>query len=85
MKSLSSHSAGDCAQCRGAGYYTYDHNHSKPCEACCDHAGEWWPLTEHHAHGVGYEACRKGCGAVRKIGSTELKDTGWVAVWSGSR
>ena len=53
--------AAPCPKCDGTGWYSYDHNHSKPCEVCCKHDQGWWPLTE--AHGKpGHWACLAGCG-----------------------
>jgi hypothetical protein len=53
-----------CPKCGGAGWYMYDHNHSKPCEACCAHDRGWWLLTKHHAN-AGMWCCKAGCGEVR--------------------
>ena len=53
-----------CEKCGGTGSYMYDHNHGKPCEACCTHPGGWWVLSE--AYGASderYAACKSpGCG-----------------------
>lgn len=58
-----------CKKCNDTGWYQYDHNHAKVCEACCKHDRGWWQLGEHHA---GYKAgednlcCDAGCGTLRR-------------------
>lgn len=53
-----------CPKCGGTRWYSYDHNHSKPCEVCCPHSDGWWQLTEAHGH-PGKFACKTGCGEIR--------------------
>ena len=58
-----------CPKCAGTGSYMYDHNHSKPCELCCDHGEGWWQLTEGYGgyrEGADNGCCRKGCGQLRR-------------------
>ena len=58
-----------CKKCNDTGWYNYDHNHSKVCEACCTHSEGWWELTEHYA---GYikdannNCCKAGCGTMQR-------------------
>ena len=52
-----------CVKCNGTGWYSYDHNHSKPCEVCCLHDQGVWLLTEHY-HNAGMWCCKAGCGEV---------------------
>lgn len=71
-----------CPKCNGTGWYSYDHNHGKPCEECCEHLGGWWPLGEGHRYGEGFEACKSpGCGAVRRIGTPAIIDSGAFPVF----
>ena len=51
-----------CIKCNGNGWYAYDHNHSKPCEICCQHSEGWWELKEHYGTNNGKYACKSGCG-----------------------
>jgi len=57
-----------CKKCNGTGWYSYNENHSKPCEVCCPH-DEWWELTKDY---MGYEegkdnfCCKAGCGTMRR-------------------
>lgn len=58
-----------CHKCQGTGSYAYDHNHSKMCEYCCEHAEGWWELTEHYAHyeeGKNNNCCKAGCGQMER-------------------
>lgn len=70
----------NCPKCTGTGWYSYDHNHGKPCEVCCTHPEGWWKLTEHHgASDEKYAACyRPGCG------TTITKDE-WDALPEGQQ
>lgn len=54
-----------CPKCNDTGWYAYDHNHSKVCEACCPHDKGWWELQEHYGKNNGKLCCRRGCGATR--------------------
>lgn len=51
-----------CGKCGGAGWYRYDHNHSKLCEQCCPHAEGVWQLSEHYLALNGRWCCLQGCG-----------------------
>ena len=54
-----------CPKCAGTGWYHYSHNHSKPCEVCCQHDKGYWQLHEHYGDKNGKWACLAGCGNVR--------------------
>lgn len=57
----------DCPKCHGKGYYSYDHNHAKPCELCCEHLGGWYKLDKkYYDRDGGKHACSDGCGAIRE-------------------
>jgi hypothetical protein len=58
-----------CQKCNGTGWYPYDENHHKACEACCDHAKGWWLLTEGFAgyiDGDDNRCCKAGCGTLAR-------------------
>jgi hypothetical protein len=67
-----------CTTCNGAGWYKYDHNHSKPCEDCCPHDNGWWDLSEKY-HGSKFikggdnGCCLAGCGTMRRDLKVEMK------------
>lgn len=52
-----------CTKCGGSGVYSYDENHSKPCEECCQHDEGRWLLTKEYAH-EGKWCCKRGCGHI---------------------
>lgn len=54
-----------CVKCGDTGWYAYDHNHSKICDACCTHNQGVWLLT-HHYRDAGEWCCRAGCGETWK-------------------
>jgi hypothetical protein len=58
-----------CAVCSDTGWYKYDHNHSKKCDACCKHNSGGWLLTDVTAgYKPGFDtyACADGCGTIVK-------------------
>ena len=56
-----------CWRCGGRGWYSYDENHGTICEVCCPHDQGWFPCAEGQGNGLGWEACRKGCGEQRQM------------------
>lgn len=54
--------SGRCEKCGGTGWYSYDHNHSKPCEVCCPHSEGVWMLSYHYGNNTGRWCCSQGCG-----------------------
>jgi len=62
----------NCPKCRGNGSYSYNENHDKLCELCCDHDGGWWELKEHYGINNGKMCCLKGCGFVRDKDSIDV-------------
>lgn len=61
----------DCLKCNNTGWYSYDKNHSKPCEDCCQHSLGSWQLKEYNSQ-PGMWCCLAGCGYVQ--------DEEWVGV-----
>jgi hypothetical protein len=58
-----------CKVCKDTGWYAYDENHSKVCDACCKHDQGWWELTEGYMgykKGMDNACCRAGCGTMRR-------------------
>jgi hypothetical protein len=51
-----------CRKCGGAGWYSYDHNHSKPCDECCLHNQGVWLLLEYYGAKNWHWCCKAGCG-----------------------
>lgn len=50
-----------CKKCKDTGWYHYDHNHAKICEACCLHDKGSWLLPLGYSN-AGSWCCLKGCG-----------------------
>jgi len=64
----------ECKRCRGKGWYSYDSNHGKPCEGCCDHSDGFFLLSEGFAK-AGQYACKKGCGKTQEeIAADDLSE-----------
>lgn len=55
-----------CQKCYGTKWYSYDENHSKPCEVCCPHDKGWWLLEEHYGEDNGKLCCTAGCGMTKE-------------------
>ena len=64
-----------CPKCGGKGWYSYDDNHGRPCEACCPHDQGWWELSENHAGYIagGDNQCCRGCGQLHRELNQEEK------------
>lgn len=59
-----------CKVCQDRKYIQYDHNHCRPCDACCPHDQGWWELHP-DSHASSYiegrdNLCCKGCGALHR-------------------
>jgi len=58
-----------CKKCNDTGWFQYDHNHSRVCDACCKHEEGWWELTEGFSgfvEGADNRCCKAGCGTMRR-------------------
>ena len=66
----------NCKKCKDTGWYAYDENHSKVCEACCKHDQGYWLLKEHYGESNDKFCCKAGCGDIKDAvpeGSFEFK------------
>ena len=58
-----------CQKCKGTGWFQYDYNHSRVCDACCRHNQGWWELTDgYHGYELGKDnnCCKAGCETMRR-------------------
>jgi hypothetical protein len=56
-----------CEKCHDTRWYSYDENHAKPCEECCEHSDGWFLLERHYGENNGKLCCTAGCGTTKEM------------------